>query len=67
MVAPRFIANPVAEDCITTFTRQDDRRRFRPKDVARPPSADQHFGGQKGLPSKQKPSVGVIFPEVVQT
>jgi hypothetical protein len=30
-------------------------------------SARQHFGGQNGLPSKQKPSVGVIFPEVVQS
>jgi hypothetical protein len=27
----------------------------------------QHFGGQNALPSKQKPSVGVIVPLVVQT
>jgi hypothetical protein len=31
------------------------------------PLTHQHFGGQNGLPSKQKPSVGVIFPLVAQT
>jgi hypothetical protein len=30
-------------------------------------STHQHFGGQNGLPSKQTPRVGVIFPLVAQT
>jgi hypothetical protein len=63
------------------FPRQDDQPPFRSKTMAGPqlknrsgnafgvsePSAGQHFGGQNGLPSKQKPSVGVIFPEAAQT
>ena len=62
------------KNCITAFRRQDDRGSGSsgnrvPPDFRRLKSGrqPQHFGGQNGLPSKQNPSVGVIFPEVAQT
>jgi hypothetical protein len=60
--APAKAKTPLPEGISSQFAKI-----MRCQIFATGPQRHQHFGGQKGLPSKQKPSVGVIFPEVVQT